>query len=331
VERWWRTASFSALASSSAAAPPDALDGRDHDADEVAGLPGPDEGPPIVLGAFPRGARAGVVLHSILEQIDFDDAGPERLRPLVVEKLGAHGMPLERTDDVVRALDDVLRTPLGHGAGGPLAGLPRRSRIAELEFWFPVATPALRAESIESGRARSRQLTLDFAPRSHRIAIGHVTQKKLAAIFRDYPSPDLPSDYHEALSRLRFLPLRGWLKGFVDLVFERDGRYYVVDYKTNHLGDRLGAYAAARLPAALAAGHYYLQYHLYSAAVHRWLALRVPGYDYARCFGGAYYLFLKGMTPATGPASGVFFDKPPQARIEALCALLERPRHEDGA
>lgn len=75
----------------------------------------------------------------------------------------------------------------------------------------------------------------------------------------------------------------------------------------------------------MARGQYFLQYHLYALALHRYLGRRVKAYDYERHFGGAYYLFIKGMGPALG-ASGVFFEKPPLRRLEALARLLDGQR-----
>ncbi|WP_187300631.1 PD-(D/E)XK nuclease family protein, partial [Mizugakiibacter sediminis] len=108
--------------------------------------------------------------------------------------------------------------------------------------------------------------------------------------------------------------LRGLLTGIIDLVFEHAGRYWIVDYKTN----RLPAYDAAALAAAVRADDYDLQYLLYTLALHRWLGVTLAGYDYDRHIGGAYYLFVRGL-----PAGGVYADRPPRALIEALDALFD--------
>jgi len=121
---------------------------------------------------------------------------------------------------------------------------------------------------------------------------------------------------------LDFPRLRGMLKGYIDLVFEQDGRYYVVDYKSNHLGDRVSAYTPDRLRRAVAASHYDLQYMLYALAVHRYLRSRIAGYDYDRHFGGVLYLFLRGMTPSRGPATGVHRARPDREVIDRLDALF---------
>ena len=68
--------------------------------------------------------------------------------------------------------------------------------------------------------------------------------------------------------------------------------------------------------------HYVLQYHLYAVALVRHLQRTIPGFRYERDFGGVYYLFLRGMAPSAGPERGVFYDRPPRARIEALSSLL---------
>jgi exodeoxyribonuclease V beta subunit len=71
--------------------------------------------------------------------------------------------------------------------------------------------------------------------------------------------------------------------------------------------------------------HYVLQYMLYSVALHRYLGLRLRGYDYDAHFGGVYYLFVRGMSVAHPPASGVLFERPSRALIEELSECLRRP------
>jgi len=88
--------------------------------------------------------------------------------------------------------------------------------------------------------------------------------------------------------------LNGMLKGFIDLVFEHDGRYYVADYKSNWLGPDDAAYTPAKMRAQILHSRYELQYVLYLFALHRLLKVRLPDYDYDRHVGGAVYLFLRG-------------------------------------
>ncbi|WP_372695145.1 exodeoxyribonuclease V subunit beta [Immundisolibacter sp.] len=120
---------------------------------------------------------------------------------------------------------------------------------------------------------------------------------------------------------LRFEPVQGVLKGYIDLVFEYQGRFYLADYKSNWLGHGPADYARPALWAAIAEHRYDLQYLVYTVALHRYLRQRLPDYDYARHFGGVYYLFLRGMAPGHGTA-GVWYDCPAPERVAALEAAL---------
>jgi exodeoxyribonuclease V beta subunit len=111
--------------------------------------------------------------------------------------------------------------------------------------------------------------------------------------------------------------LSGYLTGFIDLICEYDGRYYVMDYKTNFLAD----YDEANLTLAMREHNYGLQYWLYTVVLHRYLQNRLPDYDYHQHFGGVRYLFVRGMMPDV-PMSGVYQDKPELPRINALATLF---------
>lgn len=117
-------------------------------------------------------------------------------------------------------------------------------------------------------------------------------------------------------------PIEGFLRGFIDLSFAHGGRWYVLDYKSNWLGDQPEDYNPAKLSAAMAKHGYPLQYLLYLLALHRLLGTRLPDYDYDRHMGGAFYLFLRGMKPRSGMERGVFFDRPTRECIEDLDRLM---------
>ena len=113
--------------------------------------------------------------------------------------------------------------------------------------------------------------------------------------------------------------LNGMLRGFIDLVFEHEGRYYLLDWKSNWLGPDDSAYTPEAMRAAVLAHRYDLQFVLYLLALHRQLRARLPGYDYDRDLGGVIYGFLRGSTAAS---QGLFTAKPPAALIEALDQLF---------
>ncbi len=120
---------------------------------------------------------------------------------------------------------------------------------------------------------------------------------------------------------LAFSALTGFLKGFIDLVFEHGGKFYIADWKSNWLGTAADDYTQEAIAAEMRRHHYGVQYHLYTVALHRYLARRVPGYDYTQHFGGVFYVFLRGVDPARSEL-GIFRDRPPIERITALDALL---------
>jgi exodeoxyribonuclease V beta subunit len=125
---------------------------------------------------------------------------------------------------------------------------------------------------------------------------------------------------YDALSaqagELNFSQVEGMLKGFIDLVFEYQGRYYVLDWKSNHLGNQPEDYIASYLDAAMVEHRYDFQYQIYTLALHRFLASRMVDYTYEQHFGGVFYLFLRGMDGQT--PSGVFAHRPQFELINAL-------------
>jgi exodeoxyribonuclease V beta subunit len=264
-------------------------------------LPSLSSDTPIVLGDFPRGSRAGNFFHEIFENIDFAASEPADWLEVVTENFEKHGFSREfqgtshdlLLGQAMNAVRDTLETTLD-ATGLRLADIEREQRFNELEFRVPVAPGS--------------------APRQ-------LSVRRLAAVFAGHPSAAVPAAYAERVERLRFASLYGYLKGYIDLVFFHEGRWYVVDYKTNHLGDRLGDYDQPRMQRAMADSHYYLQYHLYTLAVDRFLRRVEARYDYESGFGGVFYLFIKGLCP--GHKTGIFFEKPPRARLDALSTLLD--------
>jgi len=119
-------------------------------------------------------------------------------------------------------------------------------------------------------------------------------------------------------SQLSISNFKGMMTGFIDLVFEHNGQYYIADYKSNFLGTQLSDYTPEKLQQAVIDRRYDLQYLLYSLALHRYLRYRLPKYDYKQHFGGVYYLFLRAMRQNTGQQFGVFYDKPSLEEMNEL-------------
>jgi exodeoxyribonuclease V beta subunit len=148
------------------------------------------------------------------------------------------------------------------------------------------------------------QAELEFMLAAHRVETLVIDEAITRAV--------LPGAVRPALNRDH---LNGMVKGFIDLVFCHRERYYVLDYKSNYLGENQQAYSARAMAAAMLEHRYDLQYVLYTLALHRLLKARLPDYNYQRHAGGVLYLFLRGVD---AHGQGVYGDKPPQALIETL-------------
>ena len=120
-----------------------------------------------------------------------------------------------------------------------------------------------------------------------------IAPEKLKDIFDEFGGIDIPPDVPLRLGKLVFAPSKGFMKGYIDMVFYSKGRYYLVDWKSNYLGSRIENYRQDFLDKTMKADYYILQYHLYALAVHLYLRLRMPGYRYETNFGGAFYIFMR--------------------------------------
>lgn len=126
----------------------------------------------------------------------------------------------------------------------------------------------------------------------------------------------LKAHHHLPSEPLQFEQIQGMVRGSIDLVFRHNGKYYLVDYKSNFLGSTLSSYNQEALKKEMLHSHYDWQYLIYTLALHRYLQSIVPHYDYSRDFGGVFYLFLRGMDGE--PQSGVFYDRPSVELITEL-------------
>ncbi len=243
-----------------------------------------DEAEPVAgIFQFEKGARAGEFLHDVLENLDFRH--PEQIAPLVEARLGAYGLKgSPHSGAVVQKLTELLEVELAPGLTLSRIGLDDRLTEAE----FSARLPSLKPED-------------------------------LRAVFADFASPVIDP---AALGALRFTPVEGFLRGFVDLFFRHEGRYYIADWKSNWLGERPSDYDAPGVEAAMRAHHYALQAHLYVLAADRFLSARLPGYDYERDFGGVFYVFLRGVERGN-PERGICRMRPPLALVEKLRRLSQ--------
>lgn len=244
---------------------------------------------PVVFDARFSGSRFGNVLHDALEHVDFsawrdwrEAQAPGGQEAALREALRGGGYADVDLDDGVAELTMLVGSTLTVALpeGGTLSALPADARRAELEFHF-----SLKPTPVDALLA-----TLH--------AHGVLPERRAFGLRRQ---------------------LEGLMTGKIDLTYLHDGRWYLLDYKSN----RLPAYDAASLQQAMANSEYDLQALIYTLALHRWLRFRLGGrYDYARDFGGTRYLFCRGLDPRSATADGIHAWKPPVALVDALDALF---------
>ncbi|MBV7514267.1 exodeoxyribonuclease V subunit beta [Pseudomonas sp. PDM25] len=232
---------------------------------------------------FPRGPNPGTFLHGLLEWAGDEGftATPQAVEDAIARRCNRRGW-----EGWITALSDwlqhLLASPLHIGGGqAPVVFEQLTQYRVEMEFWFA----------------------------SHKVDV-----LKLDELVRQYT--------HNGVARVAAEPvlLNGMFKGFIDLTFEHDGRYYVADYKSNWLGVDDAAYTEQAMEQSILDNRYDLQYVLYLLALHRQLKARLVDYDYDRHVGGALYLFLRG---TRAPSQGVYFARPPRELIERLDRLFQ--------
>ncbi|MGM0481159.1 MAG: exodeoxyribonuclease V subunit beta [Pseudomonadota bacterium] len=292
LERWW-VASYSALKYQGATiknvqAPqsPDEmnlLDEREEDDTVIASVTEPS---PDSIHHLPKGAGPGTFLHNLLEEsanIGFLQLADDVTAcSELVQHFCVSPYWQEHQGSIEHWLTAYLRNEFPINTNGETISLSALEQYkAEPEFWF---------------------------------AASEVNTQKLDALVCEHI---LPGYERPALEPNL---LNGMLKGFIDLVFEHNGYYYVADYKSNWLGENDKAYTEQAMREKILHSRYDLQYVIYTLALHRLLKARLSNeYDYDTHVGGAVYLFLRGHRAETG---GAFCDRPPRELIEQLDALF---------
>ena len=220
---------------------------------------------------FPSGARAGNFMHEVFEQIDFTDA--KQWEEVASRALTRFGFDPNRWLSVIlKMIHRVIAQKLGSGFS--LSEISKEDRVEEMEFHFP----------IQAGR--------------------------FSQLIESLPQDSLLSRYLKGVGKERTLEIEseGYLKGLMDLVFRHDGKYYLLDWKSNRLSGHKDGFLAQAIEAEMMDHHYILQYHLYLVGLIRFLKSRIHNFHYSTHFGGVYYLFVRGIGHDSG--KGIFYDLP---------------------
>ncbi|MDC9612544.1 exodeoxyribonuclease V subunit beta [Xenorhabdus khoisanae] len=212
---------------------------------------------------------------------DLDFANPPD-QTCLAEKLAASGFDESWAPVLEQWVKDILSAELNE-QGMQLAGVPRHLQQSEMQFYLPV-DKLLHSKEMDALTRRYDPLSAQCAP-------------------------------------LAFHQVKGMLKGFIDLVFCWQDKFYVVDYKSNWLGESSQSYTQEAMAKSMIEHRYDLQYQLYTLALHRYLRHRLAHYDYRQHFGGVIYLFLRGIDK-NNPGHGIYHYLPPFEFIDELDTLF---------
>ena len=289
IDAGWRIASYSAISAGAAQITQEAAD---RDAAPHILLDSADSAMETdALFEFPKGVRAGLFFHDLLENWDFSDSENENCEKLIEGKLDAYGFEARWVTAVHTMLKRLgtLKLPVRSSiAGFCLSDIQPQHRVNEMEFYFPLK---------------------------------RLTAEQLREVFRQHGTLSEAHLLTPQLERISFAPMEGFLKGYMDMVFDQAGRFYLVDWKSNYLGSHWGDYASQQLARVMAEDFYFLQYHLYVVALDQLLRRKIPDYRYDLHFGGVYYFFLRGVQDSD-PSTGIYHAVPDIGIVQALNTLL---------
>lgn len=240
--------------------------------------------------SFPKGARPGTFFHDLFEDMDYSEPEPASREKLVAGKLAEYGFggiwKAPVCDMINKVLGAVLNTK---DITLKLSEIDMKNRVNEMEFYFPLKM---------------------------------ITPHTIKKIFRGFGGVKMSGDYQGWTDNLLFAPAKGFMKGYIDMVFHHEGRFFLVDWKSNYLGSRMEDYGKASLYETMEKESYILQYHLYVLALHQFLRLKNKSYNYKDSFGGIFYIFIRGVDDSKSPGSGIYYDLPDIALINRLGEAL---------
>jgi len=265
-----------------------------------------------------KGAHTGNLLHNIFEKLEFDQPNWVEAFEWPLSKYGE--LPIGYSEsDLQHWLEQVLTASLvslpslqqTHVEGAKILGsntsefclqdLSKDRCIVESEFYFPMN--ATNTSDLTSLLAQHRKEQIIVSDNS-------LLNAHLIAQIQEVQLPH----YHK---------LKGMMHGFIDLIFEQDGKFYVCDYKSTFLGEDFSFYTQEAMRADIEHNHYDLQYLIYSLALHRYLSFALPDYDPQEHFGGIYYLYLRGVTNDPNHlGAGVYYRSITINELESLDAIF---------
>lgn len=236
----------------------------------------------IPMVQFPKGTEAGTILHTILENSDFaSENNSETIRAILKKKMNFKSK--EELETMTATVNDCINS---------LCSVPMFEG----------------GKTLRDVGKDEKTSEMEFF-----ITIKNDMQKgELSQIISDnYKTEELEGD------NVR----KGFLQGFIDLVVKVDGKYYIIDWKSNYLGESFSDYDEKHLREEMKKHNYYLQFMLYLTAFDRYMTTLDPEYSYAKDFGGIRYVFLRGIKTGNRE-NGIFAEKPDEKQLRQIQELF---------
>jgi exodeoxyribonuclease V beta subunit len=270
VDNWWKM-SYSRLAS------------KNHEIKEFTKPDDiTDEFDKFVFEQFPKGAKAGNILHTILEKIDFTTNDDGNWDIEIDSALNFY-----RVKGNLENLKSNIKIWLGH--------------ILNAEIRMP------------------NDVTLKLSEVNH---VDRINELEFDFNMNEFDAISVANVVGETEVRINteLFKIKGVMNGKMDLFFRHNGKYYILDWKSNFLGFTLDDYQKANVEEAMTDSNYHLQYLIYTMASRLYLKNRIPDFNYDDHFGGVVYLFLRGMR--TGSDNGIFRSIPSKYVLNNLEELI---------
>jgi len=249
--------------------------------------------------SLPRGANTGNALHDLLEHTDLNTVTENGLKEIVRKTLNLYHIDANFKNAVRQNINNLRKKTLGKEKDFQLKNVPYKDTLREMEFYFP-------SRSIDINLIRD-------------VFIRNAGEGETESIIADSMGEDISEQIY------------GFMKGYIDMIFRYNGRYYIIDWKTNYLGCAYDDYSQDSLNQAMLKSQYFLQYHIYTVALTLHLNSKMENFDYERHFGGVYYLFLRGIDAGENSRNGIFFHRPAQSVIAGLIESFQiEPVFADG-
>lgn len=245
--------------------------------DESEDVTIPGESKEITIHTFPGGTQTGNFFHDILEHCSFANTSAKELSTLAEEKATQYQIDEKWLTTAIEQVEHIrtlpFKSPYEADKTFSFSILPDHQVLKEMEFFF---------------------------------SINNFDQTSLSQVVQKHRGKGLDTIL-DLLEKIGRTELKGFMTGFIDMIFCHNNRYYILDWKSNKLGPDIGFYTHDYLVESIEHSHYNLQYLIYTVALHKYLKNRLAGYDFEKHFGGVYYIYLRGIENDS-TANGVFYD-----------------------